>query len=50
MAQTAKKETKKLVTAEAEIDEAVLDDEKMELLEDVETGRSEEHTSNSVTQ
>ena len=37
MAQTAKKETKKLVTAEAEIDEAVLDDEKMELLEDVET-------------
>ena len=35
MAQTAKKETKKLVTAEVE--EAVLDDEKMELLEDVET-------------
>ena len=37
MAQTAKKETKKLVTAEAEVEEAVLDDEKMELLENVET-------------
>ena len=37
MAQTAKKETKKLVTAETEVEEAVLDDEKMELLEDVET-------------